>query len=688
MRHDALGIFWQDEPPVKPEPKQVIKRTPPEPFWLEDSYLPNLDVALAFQPHLMTDEELVQCAVGRLELVYDVESYFDYFLVAFVCPATGKGIEFELHDDETLNGAALAKLVWIMQNIPLIDFNGRNYDVPMITAACSGRMSPPMLKEVSTTIIINMLRPRDVAAKYRLSELKVNHVDLIEVAPLSASLKIYGGRLHTKRMQDLPFHYEARLSMLQRKIVRWYCFNDLQQTVELREALREQVDLREVMGREYSMDLRSHSDAQVAEHVISHGIKGGRRGRLSKNEVAVGTRYRYNPPSFLKYKTDRMNWVLSVASNADYVVGPDGAVAMPPDLKSLAIEIAGGVYRMGIGGLHSSEKQAAHVADDEYMLVDRDMTSFYPRIILLLRLFPKHLGEVFLVVYQRIVERRLTAKRSGQKAIADSLKIAINGCFGKLGNKYSVLYSPDLLTQVTITGQLTLLMLIELLELNDFPVLSANTDGIVIKCKRTRYNEMDLLIKQWERDTGFETEEAQYAAVYSRDVNNYIAVKADGTTKNKGAYNNPWADKKPSLFRLHKNPTNTICVEAVEKFLVQGVPVGDTIRMSTDIRKFVTVRHVNGGAVKDKEYLGKAVRWYYATGVEGEIVYAKSGNKVPRSDGAKPCMVLPSEFPDDIDFDWYEREARSLLVDIGRLPAEALEAADGDRATEDEGESS
>lgn len=65
------------------------------------------------------------------------------------------------------------------------------------------------------------------------------------------------------------------------------------------------------------------------------------------------------------------------------------------------------------------------------------------------------------------------------------------------------------------------------------------------------------------------------------------------------------------------------------------------------------------------EYLGKAIRWYYAKNVVGEIVYAKSGNKVSRSDGAKPMMDLPEEFPTDVDYDWYEKEANKILAEIG-----------------------
>lgn len=315
----------------------------------------------------------------------------------------------------------------------------------------------------------------------------------------------------------------------------------------------------------------------------------------------------------------------------------------------------------------------------------------------------------------------------------------MNGWFGKQGSKYSILYAPDGLIQTTITGQLSLLMLIERLEMAGIRVVSANTDGIVIKCPRTMMHVMDAIVAEWERDTGFPTEETRYLALYSRDVNNYIAVKQteekapDGSviwvekaagTKNKGAYANPWASKKNLAERLHKNPTTTICVEAVEQFLINATPIDHTIRNDKDIRKFVAVRSVSGGAVKvwgqvppehetpeelvrmagfyeiakdswvlegetlrearylhvaydlakeltrlpgETEYVGKTVRWYYSTEVQGELVYAKSGNKVPRSDGAKPCMVLPDEFPDDLDYDWYIQESVKILEAVGAI---------------------
>lgn len=666
VRRDALGIFWQDEPPAARVKKEAVKRTPPEPTWLRPDYLPGLKEAQEFNVSILTPLELNEAVSNREEFIYDVESYSNYFLVAFTSLRTGKVIYFEaIGEDTTLTPNQITALSWVMHNLTLVGFNSRSYDntiLAMATAGCKCRE----MKDASTLLIRDEVRPYEVLKKYGVKALKgVDHIDLIEVAPLRASLKIYGGRLHTKQMQDLPFHPSTVLSDDQITITRWYCVNDLTQTAHLRMALDEQLKLRLSLSNEYGIDLRSKSDAQIAEAVIADELTKLNGHRPRKPFIEPGTRYRYRVPDFINFLTPRMNWVLDIIRKTDFIVSPGGNVGMPPELQEMKIQLADGIYRMGIGGLHSSEKKTAHYEDEHYILVDRDVTSYYPWIILLLGLFPEHLGVNFLRVYHRIVTRRLDAKKRGDKVIADSLKITINGSFGKLGSPFSMLYAPDLLIQTTVTGQLALLMLIEALELNDITVVSANTDGIVIKCRRNMQDRMDEIFKWWEGVTGFGTEETPYRAVYSRDVNNYLAIKPNGEIKSKGAFSRPG---------LQKNPVNEICIEAVEKKLTTGASLSGTIRGCNDIRMFVTVRTVKGGAVKVRtngdgtdstEYLGKAIRWYYAQGEEGEIVYAKSGNKVPRSDGAKPLMKLPDHLPSDINYEWYIEEAEKMLGQLG-----------------------
>lgn len=244
-----------------------------------------------------------------------------------------------------------------------------------------------------------------------------------------------------------------------------------------------------------------------------------------------------------------------------------------------------------------------------------------------------------------------------------SKKLTANGSFGKFGSRWSTLYSPDLMIQVTVTGQLALLMLIETLEFDGIPVVSANTDGIVMRFPRSRYDDVRSHIAAWERSTGFSMEETRYRALYSQSVNAYLAITEDGKVKGKG----PFAGAS-----LAKNPHNAICVEAAKALLERGTPIDKTIRECRDIRKFVTVRRVNGGAKYREQFIGKVVRWYFGVGRTDAIHYTKptakgNFNKVATSDGAVPLMELPDAFPSDVDHDRYIAMAYEILVDIGAL---------------------
>jgi hypothetical protein len=254
--------------------------------------------------------------------------------------------------------------------------------------------------------------------------------------------------------------------------------------------------------------------------------------------------------------------------------------------------------------------------------------------------------------------------------------------------------------QVTVTGQLALLMLIEMLELSGIQVVSANTDGIVLRTRRDMTWVRDECIKWWESITGFETERTDYIMLASRDVNSFAAVKPDRSVKLKGAYAPP--EPGPSGW---PNPTGQVCVDAVVAYLAHGTPLHDTIHACHDVRQFVYVRQVKGGgsylptalppktttlaamracgvtaATNDElrvayaahrervlqgaQYLGKAVRWYYATGSQGCII-TPAGGLVARTEGCVPLMELSDTLPSDTDKEWYVREAVSLLADLG-----------------------
>lgn len=594
--------------------------------------------------HAYLTREEVFAIPYRSKVFIDTESYPNFWLFQM---KYGDKVYITASSPDSVLDTEL--ILWVMYNCTTIGFNSIAYDLPMIWEACKNP-DPEALNRLSNIIIRE-------EKKQPLVDKSIDHIDIIEVLPQPrASQKLYASRLHNKRMQSLPFNPHEHLTKDESIYLIDYGINDLDDLELLYNEIKPQIELRESMSAQYRQDLRSKSDAQIAEAVIVSEIAKEighkpRRPKFDSNLVL-----RYAAPDFLRQNTVLVRPAMELVESLEFTLNPDGSPATPDALKDFTVRIGNGLYRMGIGGLHSCESSCYHVADENVSIVDRDVASYYPAIILNNNLYPKQLTEKFLIVYKSIVDKRLKAKKEGDKVTADALKITINGSFGKFGSMYSSLYSPDLLLAVTITGQLSLLLFIEMLEYNSIEVVSANTDGIVMKVRKEQEGAYKETVSLWESITGFETEETKYKAIYSRDVNSYFAIKENGEVKGKGFF---------STDKLKKNPKYDISKIAVTELMNNEVPITKTILDCKDITKFISTRNVKGSAHKDGWYLGKAVRWYYAKGVSGTIRYITSGNSVPETEGAKPCMELPDNFPTDIDYQRYIIEAEKILSDIG-----------------------
>lgn len=636
--------------------------------------------------------------------VMDTECYRNYFLVCFKSLTSGRSKYFEMYDGHPLDRAGLLK---ILRNNRIITFNGNNYDIPIVSLALKQGTSNKTLKACSDDIIVRGQRPWQVRDRYESPELNfLDHIDIIEPAPsVNCGLKLYGGRLHSKRLQDLPIEPDAFISPEQRGVLIEYCFNDVDNTTDLYNHILPQLTLRAQMSEQYGIDLRSKSDAQIAEAVIRSELERIKGEKLYRPELSPNYSFKYEPPAFIEFETEQLQNVFDTVCSAvfklkqkkatdsdDDAVSVDGVkvkvsgVEMPKEISGLKISMGSSTYRMGIGGLHSTESSVNHFSTKNVIIRDADVAAFYPQLILVCGLYPEHLGPEFLDVYRSIRERRMDAKArikaattliekgvsaievavlrgdiASAKVIDMTLKIILNGTFGKLGSKWSFLYSPNLMLQVTITGQLVLLMLIERLELAGISVVSANTDGIVSKFTKSQESTYQAIVKQWEADTGFELEFADYKALYSRDVNNYIAIKTDGKVKQKGAFAFVGSKGSPA----EKNPASYVCIDAVINYLKDGTPLEETLEWCPDVRRFLTVRRVTGGATFRGDYLGKTVRWYYSKNSNDCIRGATKGQKVAKSDGAMPLMELNDRLPNDIDYDYYYAECASMLSDLG-----------------------
>jgi hypothetical protein len=452
--------------------------------------------------------------------------------------------------------------------------------------------------------------------------------------------------MHSPRIADLPFHFDKDLTPKEQRLLEEYCFNDVAETVRLFHTLREAIELRQTMSEEYDIDLRSKSDAQIAEAILKKAIGLGKASGIIPIEA------RYTAPEWIKTKNEQILDLIQNMENTHFSLDHKGA-PIEPEWMQYPFELGNGFYKVGLGGLHSQQNKQKHFkATEEYEISDYDVTSYYPNLLM-------KIGDArFVEEYRKIYERRIAAKKGGDKRTADSLKIVTNATYGKLGSRFSPLYNPEMMLGVTLSGQLNMLCTIDELEQAGASILSANTDGIVVCALKYHREEIEKVFSRNSRITGFEWERTSYREIAMKDVNNYIAVKPDGSVKAKGLYGEPGVMEK-------KNPTMRVCSEAAAAYIAKGTKPETFVRRCKDIRKFVAVRNVTDGGEQSGVPFGRIARWYMTTDELPPLRYVKNGNKVPKTDGARLCLELPDALPADLDKDWYIKETYQILHDVG-----------------------
>lgn len=581
--------------------------------------------------------------------VFDTETLPNRTLFCAMNVETGEWFDLWRHEDD-----APARLAQFVQRpgSTFVGFNSKSFDNIVVAAFCQGRTEIE-IKRIADDVITNRVTSWAAMRKFNLRDFILDDIDLIEVAPSFVGLKAYGARMHMPRLQDMPIAHNAMVSAEQESMLIEYCHNDVETTAELLRQLEKELLLRVEMSRQYGVDMRSKSDSQMAEQAYITSMK------LKRRDNEVPATVSYTPPGFLKFMNAELQALLDrVARHTFNMNRATGHVVLPDFLGQQTVKFGTGEYQLGVGGIHSvHDKQVCHVAGDD-VICDIDAASFYPSIILECGFVPESLGPAFVKEYRSIYERRLEAKRKGDKTTDATLKISLNGTFGKLASKYSVLYAPDLMLAVTLTGQFTLLMLIEWLEHAGATTLSANTDGIAIRYPRAAEEVIQRVVSRFSEVSRFVFEFTPYRALAMKDVNNYIAVKPDRSLKVKGIY---------APLSLRKNPTAQVCADAVGHWLAQGTPFQETIS-NAPFCDFISARNVTGGGEQMGQYLGKVVRWYQSNDPALEpIRYRSNGNKVPKTEGARACMTLIDKIthPEDLDYTWYRKEACKIAVAVG-----------------------
>lgn len=552
--------------------------------------------------------------VAKQHAVFDIEIIglaAPVFLVCAKIVETGETFSFWHHVEGDMDRLhAMLKrpdLTWV-------SFNGIRFDAPLISAAICGK-DVHGLKRMATTIVNDeSMGYWQLPKVFNYDPIEFDHIDLFETAPgVHISLKTFAGRLGYKTMVDMPFHHDTDLTPEQLPIVEKYCLNDVGVTEALFNTLRTEITLREEMGEEHGLDLRSKSDAQVAEAILCKvaGIPKGKK-------IEIPSFVRYKAPDFIKTDSPIILDLIAKSEACVFKMNHANGRVESPDFLIDPIKLGWGSYQFGIGGIHSTSDKRLHLeADDMMEISDLDVAGYYPRTIMIAGLIPRvEGGDRFMKAYSDMYDKRIEAKRAGNKKVANALKIALNGSYGKLSNMYCPFYSPDLMLAVTMTGQFNLACLIhELEKIERVHVLSANTDGIMVHYPKAVRQQMLDAVRENAMRTGYDYEETPYAKIALKDVNNYICITQErnaaivyhdgsiveevakgGKAKQKGLYASIHQKVNP-LF-LNKNPTMNTCSELACDYLKYGTMPRDGIKNYTDPKDYVEIRNVKGGAVQ------------------------------------------------------------------------------------------
>lgn len=354
-----------------------------------------------------------------------------------------------------------------------------------------------------------------------------------------------------------------------------YNINDIESTSELLNRCKKDVDLRIAIEDEYGVRVLSKDGVNIGMKILTQKYleKTGLTWRDIKDlrsPMSVIPLKDIILP-FIKYDSPILQRVLEDMKNQIVSPGRKGY-----ENKFVFNNLR---YSVGVGGIHSVNSPEIIIPRDDEMLIDIDVASLYPSMLIEYEFYPRHLGKELLEVYKQIKDERIEAKHNGDKVKNETLKLALNGLSGNLQNEHNFCYSPFAVMQIRINGQLLLLMLAEKLTQIGCRIVQANTDGLFVLLKKDAYSKVNSICREWEQLTKLTLEEDRFKAMYQYAINDYFAITEDNKVKEKGMF--------ITTVKLGKGLTPKIIPKAVISFFKDGIPVEDTIKNCTDIRDFL-----------------------------------------------------------------------------------------------------
>ncbi len=628
-------------------------------------------------------------------LIYDIETMQELFLLTTYNPDTNEYTEFMVsrwHNQL----AGLAKYVEEHNEHYWVGYNNLGFDAQVVEwilrnhenwHELSGLDICAKISQKAQDVIHD--RNYDVFPEYREFDLTSKQIDLFKVNHYDnknrmVSLKRLEFEMDLENIEEMPIHH-TKLNMTQDdiQVTRDYCKNDVYATYEFFKVTtgdtehplykgNNQIQLRLDIQEEFGIPCLNYSDSKIGDEMIKKFYCEEKRIMLSdlpkKGFFRKEIRVKNCIAKYVEFKTPQLQHFLKTVK---YLT-----LGLNDDFKEV-INFYDNTYTFAKGGLHTENKPEIFEADDEYEIIDWDVSSYYPAIIINNGRYPAHLGKEFLRGYTNMYQRRLELKPQAKKdkriaGIVGALKLAVNSVYGKSSDMQSWIYDRQLTMFTTITGEFSLLMLIEAYELAGIHVISANTDGVTIRIKKTDLDKMHEINAWWSQLTEYELERTDYAKIIFSTVNDYLAIKTNGDVKKKGDF--------LTDFELHKNKSARIVPMALEQYFINNIPVDDTIRNHRNIFDFAMRQratrdfHFEGKSDKGTTIYNKLIRFYVSNTGE-KLLKVKNADS---TSGAAPisqveagdwvmtvCNHLTSDHSlDNINHSYYIERAEKIINKI------------------------
>lgn len=518
-------------------------------------------------------------------IIHDIETFPNFFCVVF--KFEDRYLVFEIskrRDDYEKLKAFLYKCArkqWFLVGFNSVRFDGQILEwildkgdeiLEGMSGAKKAREIHFFAQEVIAKANARQFLPY---AEYKLTNL---HIDLFlqnhyNNNARATSLKWLEFSMNWKKVQDLPFKYDEKIKSKHFDDVIHYCKNDVDATDEFFGKRQELIELRFSQQRENpDLNLINKADSTIGEmlflKMMSEQLGVPMRVLKKRQTHHSVIKLKKTIIPYIKFKTDEFNQVLNYFREAE-ITSTNNAFKYKVNYKGID-------YVYGTGGLHASWDNKIFKETKDMMILDLDVSSYYPNLSIQNEFYPQHLSKQFCILYKDIYEKRQKIPKSNPQN--KSLKLSLNSVYGKSGDIYSFLYDKFFQMCITVNGQLLLTWLAEELSLiKDVDVIQCNTDGVTIYMPK-KDNAKKKVWKIWnkfEKRTGLTLEHAVYKQMFVRDVNNYMAVYEDGKIKQKGALEID--------VEYHKNRSQRIVPIAVKRYFVDNIPVEDTIKHHLDV---------------------------------------------------------------------------------------------------------